>query len=61
MDDEHIARVFEGKAPLVDPNETPVPIDREFFRLALTLWGPLCAGRQTTSTVEKKWLAGGFS
>ncbi len=61
LDDDHIARVFEGQTPLVDPNETPVPIDREFARLALTLWGPVCAKRQTTATVAYKWLAGGFS
>ena len=60
MKDEHIARTFEGQNPLVDPNEAPVPIDRDFARMALTLWGPLCKRRVDSGPV-KKWLAGGTS
>jgi exodeoxyribonuclease V gamma subunit len=60
LDDAHIARVYEGQSPLVDLGVSPVPIGREFARLALLLWGPLLAGRQTKKVVQRDWLAGGF-
>jgi exodeoxyribonuclease V gamma subunit len=58
LDDPHVARVFEGTPPLTDETLLPVPLDLDFARLALRVWGPVIAGRSTSRTV-KKWLSEG--
>jgi len=58
LDDPHVARVFEGTPPMTDEAMLPVPIDLEFARLALRVWGPAIAGRSTERTV-KQWLTEG--
>jgi len=55
LDDPHVARVFEGRAPMEDPSEDPVPLSLEFARLALLVWGPVCAARETRKAVIQ-WL-----
>jgi exodeoxyribonuclease V gamma subunit len=56
--DPHVARVFEGTPPMTDEAMRPVPIDLDFARMALRVWGPVIAGRSTARTV-KKWLEEG--
>ena len=57
--DPLLSRVFEGAEPLVDPNEAPVPLSRRFAGLAVTVWGPVLAGRHPSSEVKLHWLGGG--
>lgn len=55
LSDPHVARVFEGRAPMEDPDGEPVPLSLEFARVALTVWSPVRLARETTSTVAG-WL-----
>jgi exodeoxyribonuclease V gamma subunit len=57
MGDPSVARIFDGQSPMTDPNQSPVPLDLEFARLAMTLWGPLLQGRRTDKDV-RKWFGG---
>ena len=56
LDEPAVARLYDGRLPMIDLEVTPVPISLEFARLALTVWQPLLEHRRTT-TVAAKWLA----
>jgi exodeoxyribonuclease V gamma subunit len=57
--DPHVARVFEGRDPLRDPDGSPVPLSLEFARPALTVWGPVSAARVTKQPTSK-WFSTGI-
>jgi exodeoxyribonuclease V gamma subunit len=56
-EDPHVARVWEGRWPMKDEETEPVPIDSDFARCALSLYGPLLKARHTGRSKEVKgWL-----
>lgn len=55
--DPHVARVWEGSWPMEDDEIEPLPIDLDFARCALSVYGPLRQARRTGGTREVKgWL-----
>lgn len=57
MDDPAVAWLYEGRLPMRDLSVSPVPLNLDFARLALTVWGPLLSKRRTSKAVEP-WLPG---
>jgi exodeoxyribonuclease V gamma subunit len=58
VQDPYIGRLFAGSDPIVDESVVPVPLDLDFARLALTLWGPVRRARRTSSQAGA-WLQQG--
>ena len=56
MDDPAVAWLYEGRLPMQDLSVSPVPLNLDFARLALTVWGPLLGSRRTATQVTP-WLA----
>jgi exonuclease V gamma subunit len=54
LSDPYIARLFEGREPLTDPSNSPVPVSRPFAAHAVSLWGGMWKGRRTRSQMD--WL-----
>lgn len=55
--DPYVARLFETACPLEDPSIAPIPLNLEFARLALKLWGPVRRARRTGKDAGS-WLVG---